>query len=266
MALAALTAPVRAAAAVRGDDDDGVRLPAVMYHHISADPARSNDYVITPADFEADLRWLRDNGYESVSVSELLAWERGEAELPAKSVLITFDDAQLSFMLYALPLLERYDMCAVVAVVGAYADEYSANGDTNPAYAYMTWQDVAAAAETGRVEIASHTQDMHSIGRGRAGCRINPGEGAAEYKRVLNADLAAVEASIARATGAKPHIFAYPYGFDCAEAAEVLAGRGYDAAFTCAERVNVLRRDAGELMAIARFNRASGRPVSSMPL
>lgn len=264
MALAALTAPVRAAA-VRGDDES-VRLPAVMYHHISADAARSNDYVITPADFEADLRWLSDNGYESVSVSELLAWERGEGELPEKPVLFTFDDAQLSFMLYALPLLEKYDMCAVVAVVGAYADEYSENGDTNPAYAYMTWSDVAAAAASGYVEIASHTQDMHSTGRSREGCRINPGEGAAEYKRALNADLAAVEASIARATGAKPHIFAYPYGFDCAEAAEVLAERGYDAAFTCAERVNVLRRDAGELMAIARFNRASSRPVSSMPL
>ena len=136
MALAALTAPARA-------ETEAVSLPALMYHHISADAAARGDYVITPAELEADLEWLRRNGYEAVSVRELAAWERGGAELPEKPVLITFDDAQLSFMLYALPLLEKYGMCAVLAVVGDYADEYTASGDRNAAYAYMSWADAA---------------------------------------------------------------------------------------------------------------------------
>ena len=92
LALAALTAPARA-----GAEDERVSLPIVMYHHISADPARSGDYVITPATMEADLEYLRDAGYTSVSAAQLTAWSRGEARLPEKPVMITFDDAQESF-------------------------------------------------------------------------------------------------------------------------------------------------------------------------
>ena len=253
LALAALAVPAGAAA-------ERVELPALMYHHISPDPARSGAYVITPAELEADLRWLRDNGYESVGICELVDWENG-GELPEKPVLITFDDAQESFRVYALPLLEKYGMRAVVAVVGAFADEYSANGDTNPAYAYMSWDAIAQIAASGRVEIASHTQNMHSVGAGRDGCRIRPGESGTEYAAALNADLAEVEASIERAAGSAPAVFAYPYGFTCPEAERVLAERGYAAALTCSERVNILTREPGELLRLARFNRASGTPL-----
>ena len=257
MALAALTAPARA-------ETEAVSLPALMYHHISADAAARGDYVITPAELEADLEWLRRNGYEAVSVRELAAWERGGAELPEKPVLITFDDAQLSFMLYALPLLEKYGMCAVLAVVGDYADEYTASGDMNAAYAYMSWADAAEAAATGRVELAAHTQSMHSASGARRGCRINPGEDPEEYAAALSADLERVERSIEAASGARPYAFAYPFGFTCAEAEAVLAGRGYAAAFTCEGRVNRLTRAEGELMRIARFNRAADSPAAAL--
>ena len=257
MALAALTAPARAAGA------DSVRLPALMYHHVSEDESARGDYVITPAELETDLRWLDENGYEAVSVRALAAWRRGEGELPEKPVLITFDDAQLSFMLYALPLLEKYDMRAVLAVVGGYADEYTASGDRNPAYAYMSWADVAGAAASGRVEIASHTQSMHDASGARRGCRINPGEAAAGYAAALNADLERVERSIEAAAGARPYVFAYPFGFTCPEAEAVLAERGYLAALTCEGRVNSLARGGG-MLTLARFNRAADAPAQAL--
>lgn len=250
LALAALTAPARA-----GAEDERVSLPIVMYHHISADPARSGDYVITPATLEADLEYLRDAGYTSVSAAQLTAWSRGEARLPEKPVMITFDDAQESFRTYALPLLEEYGMCAVVAVVGQYADEYTASGDTNEAYAYMSWDAIGEISASGRVEIASHTQAMHNAAGARRGCMINPGEDEAEYFRALDADLAQVEASIERATGEKPSVFAFPFGFACGEAMQVLAQRGYTVAFTCEERVNRLSGAGAELMRLGRFNR-----------
>ncbi len=263
MALAALTAPARA-------EPDAVKLPVVMYHHIDADAAASGDYVITPETFESDLRWLRAHGYEAVSVRELLSWEAGTGALPEKPVLITFDDGQESFLVWALPLLEKYDMCAVAAIVGSYADEYTASGDTNVKYACMSWDAVAEAAASGRVEIASHTQAMHSASGERRGCKINPGEAPEAYAAALNADLAQVEASIIAATGAPPAAFAYPFGFTCAEAEAVLASRGYSVAFTCSEKVNTLSRAPGELMRIGRFNRpsgpASGRFFASMGL
>ena len=258
MALAAICAPVRA-------EGETAELPALMYHHISADESARGDYVITPAELEADLRWLRENGYETVSVRELDAWRRGEGELPERPVLLSFDDAQLSFMLYALPLLEEYGMCAVLAVVGGYADEYTASGDRNPAYAYMSWADVAEAAASGRVEIASHTQSMHASSGARRGCRINPGEDEAAYSAALNADLERVEASIERAAGERPYIFAYPFGFTCEEAARVLTTRGYAAALTCDGRVNTLTQSPdAQPMTISRINRPASAPASEL--
>lgn len=256
MALAAICAPVRA-------EGETAELPALMYHHISADESARGDYVITPAELEADLRWLRENGYEAVSVRELDAWRRGEGGLPERPVLLSFDDAQLSFMLYALPLLEEYGMCAVLAVVGGYADEYTASGDRNPAYAYMSWADVAGAAASGRVEIASHTQSMHTASGARRGCRINPGEAAAGYAAALNADLERVERSIEAAAGARPYVFAYPFGFTCPEAEAALAERGYLAALTCEGRVNSLARGGG-MLTLARFNRAADAPAQAL--
>ncbi len=247
LALAALTSPARAG-------EEGLSLTALMYHHISPDPARTGDYVITPQALEEDLAYLREHGYEAVSAAQLMAWEAGEAALPEKPVLLTFDDGQRSFLLYALPLLEKYDMRAVAAVVGSYADEYTASGDKNPDYAYMGWDDVAAAAASGRVEIASHTQAMHSLGP-RRGCAIMPGEDPAEYAAALGADLDAAAAGIELATGVRPYIFAYPFGFTCEEAGAVLAARGCAVALTCAGRVNVLSREPGELLGLARFNR-----------
>ena len=74
---------------------------------------------------------------------------------------------------------------------------------------------------------------MHASSGARRGCRINPGEDEAAYSAALNADLERVEASIERAAGERPYIFAYPFGFTCEEAARVLTTRGYAAALTC---------------------------------
>lgn len=190
MALAALTAPARAGT------EESVSLPVIMYHHINPDKARSGDYVITPETLESDLKYLRDNGCTAISAGELAAWERGEGKLPDKPVMLTFDDAQESFREYALPLLEEYGMCAVVAVVGEYADEYTASGDENPAYAYMSWEAIGEIAASGRVEIASHTQAMHNAKGARRGCAINPGESEADYAAALGSDLETVAESI----------------------------------------------------------------------
>ena len=43
-------------------EEEGTRLPVIMYHHISADPARAGDYVVTPELLEGDLRWLSERG------------------------------------------------------------------------------------------------------------------------------------------------------------------------------------------------------------
>ena len=105
--------------------EEPLRLPIVMYHHISENPSQWNDYVISPAELESDLRYLRAQGYETVSVSQLLAWQAGQFQMPEKPCMITFDDGFESTRTYAEPLLEQYGFCGVVAVIGAVCEKFS---------------------------------------------------------------------------------------------------------------------------------------------
>ena len=151
-------------------EEEGTRLPVIMYHHISADPARAGDYVVTPELLEGDLRWLSERGYTAVGLEDILNCRAGLGGLPEKPVLITFDDGQQSVLAYALPLLEKYDMRAVAAVVGAYCDAEEGAAARSPEYSYLSWAEVAELAASGRFDIACHTQDMHRESSPRRGC------------------------------------------------------------------------------------------------
>lgn len=234
-----------------------IKLPIIMYHHMSTDEARLGDYVVTPALFEDDLKYLSERGYETVSARQLIDYVDKGIALPERAVMITFDDGQESFQAYALPLLEKYDMCAVVSVVGKYADVYSATEDHNINYSYFTWTQIGNLPKTGHVEIGCHTQDLHNIAHGRRGCMIMKNESEESYSEMLNADLNAVERKIESVIGSKPSVFTYPYGLYCSQSQDIVAQRGYRVVLTCDERVNTLSGAAGELMRLGRFNRSA---------
>lgn len=236
---------------------EAVELPIIMYHHLLRDPQAQGAYVISPDALESDLQYLRSQGYTAIGYKTLLAWVRGKAELPEKPVMLTFDDGQESVEAYALPLLEQYDMCAVLAIVGSIADAYTESGDHNIAYSYLSWPAIDALSRSPHVEFAVHTNNLHSNSV-RQGCAIMPGEAVKDYKAMLNADLAAVERRFSDYTGETPSCFVYPFGRYCDEAREVLKERGYKVALTCDEKVNVLTGTEEELLDLGRYNRPSG--------
>ena len=170
--------------------------------------------------------------------------------------MITFDDGQLSVLEYALPLLEQYDLKAVVAVVGSFADAYTQSGDRNINYACMNWKDIRKLTESGRVEIANHTYDMHNLKK-RRGCQKKDGESLSQYRSALAADFEKNRAKIQAATGVKPTAFAFPFGALSKEARKVLKAEGYQVMLTCTEQVNHLTGDPNELCNLGRFNRAN---------
>jgi len=234
-----------------------VELPILMYHHIHSSPDRWGAYVISPETFENDLRYLKELGYESVSLSELLAFSKGEGTLPEKPILISFDDGHKSFQTYALPLLEKYDMSAVVAVVGAYTEAYSQTSDHNVSYAYLSYEELRELAASPHVEIISHSYALHDT-KGRLGCKILPGESREVYEALLKEDIRLQGEGFQRELGFLPVAFAYPFGAGCPEAKEILKEAGFEVLFTCTEKVNRLTGDPAELLSLGRFNRPHG--------
>lgn len=81
---------------------EGVCLPILMYHDITANPLEAGDYALTADQLEEDLRALKDNGWTPVSVSEVLRYVLEGGPLPDKPVLLVFDDGYRSFLTQAL--------------------------------------------------------------------------------------------------------------------------------------------------------------------
>lgn len=84
-------------------------VPILMYHVIG-DPAGETTYpdlFLSTADFRGQVNWLKRNGYEAVTLSQVQdAWYDG-ATLPPKPVVLSFDDGYLGQYLDALPILKR---------------------------------------------------------------------------------------------------------------------------------------------------------------
>lgn len=97
-------------------------LTVIMFHRVidPADPRWAScdpDYTLDTALFDRCLAFFARH-YNIVSVDDVLAARRGEASLPARALLITFDDGWSDNVDFALPRLRAIDMPALLFVVG----------------------------------------------------------------------------------------------------------------------------------------------------
>ena len=86
---------------------DGIKLPIIMYHSIVKNEDRSGEYVITPIELEKDLLYLKQNGYTTVFVNDVIRYVKRGGELPEKPIILSFDDGTYNYREYLLPLLEK---------------------------------------------------------------------------------------------------------------------------------------------------------------
>ena len=120
--------------------EDSVELPIVMYHSILK--SKSGKYIIHPDTFEDDLKYIQSKGYTSITMTDLINYVYNDSPLPDKPIIITFDDGNYNNLSYAVPLLHKYNMKAVISIVGAYTDTYTDTGESNPNYGYLRWEDI----------------------------------------------------------------------------------------------------------------------------
>ncbi len=127
-----------------------INVPILTYHYIRINPVSSDRMgfalSVTPADFAAQMDWLKESGYHPITAGDLHAYLRGARGLPSKPVILTFDDGYGDFYTTALPILRAHDFRATAYVVSGFV------GWPN----YMTAAQVVEADRSG-IEIGSHT-------------------------------------------------------------------------------------------------------------
>lgn len=127
--------------------ENQVKVPVLCYHRFSANV--SDGMTVTPTEFEAQLKWLKDNGYTVIPLKTLVSYLKGEgAAPPAKSVVITADDGHNTVFNTMQPLIKKYNVPVTLFI---YPSAIS-----NASYA-MTWDQLKKLQETGLFDIQGHT-------------------------------------------------------------------------------------------------------------
>lgn len=140
-----------------------VRLPILMYHRIDrftpGMPAVTRGLTVTPHDFAGQMAWIATHGFHTVTQMQVWRALMLGRPLPARPVLVTFDDAYRDVVTYAAPVIRRYHQHATAYVI---TDRLS-HGRVDP---WMTWPDLRLLERDG-FDIGSHTvshADLVAVG------------------------------------------------------------------------------------------------------
>ncbi len=236
----------------------GVKVPIIMYHSILNEWSRQGKYVVSSKTFENDLVYLKDHGFTTIVVQDLINYVYQYIPLPEKPIIITFDDGYYNNYYYALPILKKYDCKMVMSPIGYYTDIFSKEDDSHPNYSHCTWDQIGEMAKSGLVEIQNHTYDLHSRKNGRVGTCKKSWESLENYAAVLSADVMKMQRELKEYSDVTPTAFTYPYGEVCDESKPIIKNLGFKASLTCQYKMNYITRDPESLYCMGRYLRSAG--------
>ena len=237
--------------------EDYIDVPIIMYHSILKDPSRSNKYTVTPAVLEEDLKYIKDKGYTTVTIADLISYVYDDSPLPEKPIVLTFDDGHYNNYGYLFPLLEKYDMKAVISIVGSYTDKFTETDEANLIYSYLRWKDIKELMDTGRIEFQNHTYNLHSNTGKRIGTKKIKGETDEHYKSILKDDILKLQQEFEENTNYTPKCFTYPFGGISNASLDIIKELGFKASLSCEQGINKLTKNPNSLYLLKRYNRPS---------
>lgn len=187
------------------DGENGVKVMALNYHKIDD---MEISLSVTPADFDAQMKYLKDNGYNIIDIADLYAALAGEKTLPKNPVLITFDDGYADNYTAAYPILKKYGFKATIFVITDFVD-VRAN--------YLKWEQLKEMSQNG-ITIESHTATHNSL------TDLTD----EQLKKELIDSKQKIEAEL----GTTVDFIAYPTGAYNLHIAQLVKDAGYKGAFT----------------------------------
>lgn len=239
-------------------EEESIKLPIVMYHSVLKDTSRSGKYIVTPSTLETDLQYIANNGYTTITMTDLIAYVYENSPLPEKPIIITFDDGHYNNLGYAVPLLKKYNMKAVISIVGKYTDTFSESDEANLNYSYLRWKDIEELMDSGIIEFQNHTYNLHSESNGRLGCSKKLYESEENYRKILSNDITLLQEKFKENTGYTPNTFTYPFGSISKASIPIVKDLGFKATLSCATGVNNITKEPDCLYCLKRNNRPSG--------
>ena len=173
-----------------------------MYHSVDTDEAF---FTVSSENFEKQLAFIHDNGFETVKLSSLVSKLKNN-ECLSNTVCLTFDDGYADNYKKAFPVLKKYNIPATVFVATSFIDTPK----------YLDINQIKEMKESGLVEFMPHTvnhRKLHTLS-------LKQAIGEIEESRSF----------VEKITGDAASIFAYPKGRYTSDIVEYFKTSNWDAA------------------------------------
>ena len=185
-------------------------IPILMYHHVGdwgESRADWASWVVRSKEFRAQMDWLVANGFHTITFRELLAGQKAGESLPAKSVIISFDDGWSAQEGVVRAELEPRGMHAVFFVYTA------AVGATPNNSGYISWEQLRI------LESAGHEVQSHTVSHGRL-TDMPPSQ--------LDREMRESRATIEKEMHHPVKVIAYPFGIYDERVMRAASAAGYE--------------------------------------
>jgi peptidoglycan/xylan/chitin deacetylase (PgdA/CDA1 family) len=198
-------------------------IPIMMYHSISYQANRKfKRFTVSPDLFARHIAYLHEREYVPITVGHAVrALSGGEAALPERPVVLTFDDGFADFYTAAFPVLERYEFAATLYIATAFIGGTSrwmrSEGETERPM--LTWDQLAEVTARG-IECGAHSHSHPHLDL------LSPSMAREEITRCKEI----LEDRLARPIST----FAYPFGHHTTTVRRIVRSVGYTSA--CAVR------------------------------
>jgi peptidoglycan/xylan/chitin deacetylase (PgdA/CDA1 family) len=215
-----------------------VPVNVLCYHRFekrkATDPAKKNGdiYYISTDNFEKHMKFLKDNGYNGITMSAYVDYLEGRAELPDKPVVITIDDGYVSGYTGAFPILKKYSIPATYYVYTIFFPR------AKQAMSVAQVKEMAAAGE--EVGCHSKTHPILTFKVKKVGEKKIPMTDK-EYIKFLREEIIVPRKVLQEELGLPVDTFAYPYGAYSNEVESVIKEAGYKAALSVCPSYNTIK-------------------------
>jgi poly-beta-1,6-N-acetyl-D-glucosamine N-deacetylase len=253
----------------------------LTYHAVLPKASLSDPYTLSQDLFAEQMEYLRAHGFQPVSLEDILKARLGQRKLPAKPVLLCFDDAYLSYHHFVVPLLKKYGFPSVLAVVGRFME----NPPQGLSETLMTWKQIRELATQKGIEVASHSYDLHKDlpynPQGNVGPavalraydqRTKTYETEETYRTRIRDDFEIQKTLFRRELRFIPRAIVWPYGWHTAISRNIAREAGFPVGFTTEEgyahldRLDMINRNLVRNGPMMEFIKMVKNPNGDRPL
>jgi peptidoglycan/xylan/chitin deacetylase (PgdA/CDA1 family) len=205
----------------------------IFCYHRLVDKIRYPGTEITPAAFEAQMKELKDRGITVISMQDLLAWKRGEKNIPPRCAVITFDDGWKSQYEVAWPIMKKYGYPFTMFI---YTE--GVRGGALGGGEAITWEQLGDMRDNG-VDIEAHTATHQDLREGHnimlastGGKKTRTKLTGPQYEQWVQNEVVGCKQLLEQRLGIKVNCFAVPFGNYNEHVKELARNAGYEAMFT----------------------------------